>query len=142
MSENDLLRQVVEIFRAGGRRVFHVSDSRKQVRGNQGYVLVGDELARGYPDLTITGRGPGAARQDVIWAELKGPEGQLEPQQVEWLDDLPAHRAYVWAEQDLDTAAQVQFSGHPAGGRTCWTCRREEIIRQFGIRGQPGSRKR
>ena len=138
MTENEILRQVVAIFEAGGRRVFHSSDSRKQVRNRDwGYRLVGDDLARGYPDLTIAG-----CSKDTIWAELKGPDGRLEPEQVEWMDDLPAHRAYVWGEQDLDVAAQVQFSGHPPDGRTCWTCRRGEIIGRFGIRGQPGTRKR
>ena len=136
--ETELQNTLLETCGAAGRRVFHSSDSRKQVRGAEGsYELVGDTLSRGYPDLTIgEGRDAGTA-----WAELKGPRGRLEGEQVKWLDDLPAHRAYVWRPEDLEEANSIILRGHPRGAdgtlracRSCWTCSREEILKRVGVR--------
>ena len=132
IGEDQLQETLVEACQAVGRRVFHASDSRKQVRTTRGYELVGDELAAGYPDLTVA---PLPGGWDAIWAELKGPKGRLEEQQVEWLDDLPPHRGFVWRSDDLDEAVGIIQAGHPqAECRTCWTCSREEIIRRIGVR--------
>ena len=147
--EAELQNTLLETCGAARRRVFHNSDSRKQVRGAEGYELVGDILCRGYPDLTIgEGRDVGTA-----WAELKGPRGRLDQEQVEWLDDLPPHRAYVWRPEDLEEANGIILRGHPRGEdgtlricRSCWACSREEILKRVGVRrkraprGQPGSR--
>ena len=152
ITENDLQHTLIETCRAARRRVFHTSDSRKQVRGPEGYELVGDRLAGGYPDLTIGG----GREADTIWAELKGRKGHLSEEQVEWLDDLPPHRAYVWQPGDLDEAIEIITRGHPGTGwetllpcRSCWTCHREEILQRVGTRKQrskgretsPGSEK-
>ena len=137
ISEDQLQETLVAACRATRRRVFHAGDSRKQVRTKQGYELVGDELATGYPDLTVAPR-----REDglAIWAELKGPEGRLEEGQVEWLDDLPHHQAFVWESRDLDEALEIIQRGHPAGVcRTCWACSREEIIERIHIRKKRGA---
>ena len=132
ISEDELQETILAACQAIGRRVFHTSDSRKQVRTKRGYELVGDELAAGYPDLTVAPPGTG---QEAIWAELKGPKGRLEETQAEWLDDLPAHRSFVWGPGDLDQALAIIQQGHPQGAcRTCWTCSREEIIRRIGVR--------
>ena len=143
VTETELLNTVTEIFEVQGCRAFHVNDSRREVNEDGRRKLVGDAQAAGYPDLTIAG-----VRQTVIWAELKSRTGKLEPEQVEWLDDLPPHQAYVWKPDDLDVIARIAESGlHPNDGRTCWTCRREEIIKRTGVRrgrkaGDPALRPR
>ena len=137
LTEDDLQKTLIDTCRATGRRVFHTSDSRKQVRGQEGYEMVGDPLARGYPDLTVVGHG------ETLWAELKGPRGKLEEEQVRWLDELPSHRGYVWRTDDLDEAIEIVTRGHPEGScRSCWACCREEILKRVGIRKQRTRRER
>ena len=135
ITEGELQNTLVEACWANQRKVFHTGDSRKQVRGPDGYELVGDTLTRGYPDLTIGGR------EGVIWAELKSAKGRLDQEQVEWLDNLPAHQSHVWQPSDLEEAMQIIASGHPkllpreeTGCRTCWTCSREEILQRVKVR--------
>ena len=67
--EDELQNTLVEACWANQRKVFHTGDSRKQVRGPDGYEMVGDILTQGYPDLTIGGR------EGTIWAELKSAKG-------------------------------------------------------------------
>ena len=143
ITETELLNTVTEIFEAHGYRAFHVNDSRREVSVGGRRTLVGDAQATGYPDLTIAG-----VSGTVILAELKSRTGKLEPEQVEWLDRLTPHQAYVWKPDDLDIIAKVAESGlHPNDGRTCWACRREEIILRTGVRrgrtgGDPALRPR
>ena len=92
ISEAQFQNTVIEIFRAHGCPVFHIGDSRREIRRRDGTrLLVGDHRARGYPDLTIAG-----TPDEVIWAELKAEGKYPTPEQREWLDRLPPHRAYVW----------------------------------------------
>ncbi len=128
ITEQELQATVIEVLEAAGWRVFHVSDSRKEVRDGETYRLVGDPQAAGYPDLSASRSG------DALWAELKSQRGKLEPEQVEWLDDLPPHRACVWQPRDLDRAIAVAGSGHPAEGATCWACHRDEILKRVGVK--------
>ena len=134
ITEDQLQNTLVQACGAARRPVFHPSDSRKQVRGKDGYEMVGDLLTKGYPDLTIGGR------KETIWAELKGPRGRLEEEQVEWMDQLPEHRAYVWQPRDLEEALRVIDQGHPHNREgetpceTCWTCSRKEILKRVGTR--------
>ena len=101
ITEEQLQHTLVEACRANQRKVFHTTDSRKQVRGPDGYEMVGDTLTQGYPDLTI------GDREDTIWAELKSAKGKLEQEQVEWLDNLPAHQSHVWQPSDLEEAMRI-----------------------------------
>ena len=131
ITEGELQNTLVEACWANQRKVFHTGDSRKQVRGPEGYELVGDTLTQGYPDLTIGGR------EGVIWAELKSAKGRLDQEQVEWLDNLPPHQSHVWQPSDLEEAMEIIASGHPrreTGCRTCWTCSREEILQRVKVR--------
>ena len=134
ITETELLNTVTEIFEIHGYRVFHVNDSRREVNAGGRRMLVGDAQTTGYPDMTIAG--PSTDPEGtVIWAELKSRTGKLEPEQVEWLDQLTRHRAYVWIPDDLEIITRIAESGlHPEDGRTCWACRREEIIKRTGVR--------
>ena len=56
ISEAQFQNTVIEIFQAHGCPVFHIGDSRREIRRRDGTrLLVGDHRARGYPDLTIAG---------------------------------------------------------------------------------------
>ncbi len=134
ITETELLNTVTELFEAQGCLAFHVNDSRREVNVGGRRTLVGDAQTAGYPDLTIAGPSTDSGGT-VIWAELKSRTGKLEPEQVKWLDRLTPHQTYVWKPDDLDIIAKVAESGlHPNDGRTCWACRREEIITQTGVR--------
>ncbi len=120
ITERELQNTLLETCDALGIRAFHVHDSRRQVRKDGRLQLVGDARASGYPDLTIIAQG------GAIWAELKSEKGKLNPDQVEWLESLPPHRAHVWRGRDLDLAIDIIRRGHPPGNcPTCWTCSRE-----------------
>ena len=67
ITEQELQATALE---AAGWRVFHVSDSRKEVRDGETYRLVGDPQAAGYPDLSASRSG------EALWAELKSQRGQ------------------------------------------------------------------
>ena len=63
---------------------FHAADSRRS-------------WGRGYPDLTIAGRG------GVLWRECKTEHGSLSPEQRQWGDALRAsgQRWSVWRPRHL-----------------------------------------
>lgn len=52
---------------------------------------------RGFPDLVLV-------RDRVVFAELKGTDGRLRPEQRDWLDALSAAgcEAYLWSPNDWD----------------------------------------
>jgi hypothetical protein len=88
VSERAFQSAVIDLARTLGYQVFHVHDSRRQVRRG---VFVGDKDAAGIPDLIL-------ARERVIWAELKSARGRLSDAQRRWIDTLQAagQEVYVW----------------------------------------------
>jgi hypothetical protein len=67
-----------------GLLAFHAADSRRS-------------WGRGYPDLTITGRG------GCIWRECKTEHGSLSPEQRQWGDTLKlgGQDWRIWRPRDL-----------------------------------------
>lgn len=98
-SEADLQSAVIEYAHLLGYKVFHVHDSRRQVRPG---VYVGDSDAAGIPDLCL-------ARERVIWAELKSRTGRLSAAQKEWIAVLKAagQEVYVWRPGDWGEIERV-----------------------------------
>ena len=136
--EVELQNTLLETCGAARRRVFHNSDSRKQVRGAEGYELVGDILCRGYPDLTIgEGRDAGTA-----WAELKGPRGHLETKSrwSGWTTCRPTAPTSgdqrTWRKPTESSSGDTPGEGTGAlrACRSCWACSREEILKRVGVR--------
>jgi hypothetical protein len=83
---------VVDVARFNGWRVFHVHDSRRQVRPG---VLVGDRDTAGFPDLVLV-------RDRVIYRELKTDTGRLTAGQEAWLAALrrAGEDVDVWRPRD------------------------------------------
>ena len=106
-SEKAFQTALLEAIRLSGGMVYHAHDSRRQVRSGEGYALVGDADAKGYPDLTILTR-----KREVIWAELKSPKGKVTAEQAAWLRNLPPHKAFLWRPADFDDAARIVQEGH------------------------------
>lgn len=77
MSEDDLLRSVIDLAQLLGLRVHH----SRPARTTQGWrtPISGH---KGLPDLVIVGPG------GVLWRELKSATGKLSVDQVLWLADL------------------------------------------------------
>lgn len=130
ISERELQATIITACELTGRLVFHLEDARRRVRRHGDHLMVGDAQTAGYPDLTIARQG------EILWAELKGARGRLETRQVEWLDQLPPHQAYVWQPEHLDHALEIIQRGHPAEAGTCWACHRAEILKRCGVRRQ------
>lgn len=104
-SEAQWQATVVELAQRTGWKVAHFSDSRKEVTGTGGARrLVGDALAKGWPDLVLGRDG------HVIFAELKAKNGKTTPEQEAWLFILStiAEAApdlvtvAVWRPQDME----------------------------------------
>lgn len=88
MKEAQFQKLIVETALTCGWLVFHVSDSRREVIDRKRGVsfLVGDELARGWPDLTLAH--PRWRRFGV--RELKTNVGKVTADQQHWLETLAA----------------------------------------------------
>ena len=92
LRERDFAATVILSMEHRGWRVFHHSDSRRQVRP---HVFVGDRQARGFPDLL-------AVRADrLIAAELKVGRNRPSEAQLDWLSALSnVAEVYVWKPDD------------------------------------------
>lgn len=82
LTEAEIQRGLTQAVRALGGRSYH------------NLYAVGSDS--GYPDMTVVlpdGR--------IYWFEAKGPRGRVSPDQVEWLERLADHRAFVvWPDVD------------------------------------------
>lgn len=94
MSENELLRSVLDMARLFGLMTAHFRTAQAR-SGNFVTAVQGD--GKGYPDLTIAGPG------GVLFRELKSARGVLSPEQKRWRDRLAASGAdfAVWQPADL-----------------------------------------
>lgn len=84
MSEAELMEAIRALCADLNLKAFHAADSRRS-------------WGRGYPDLTIAGRG------GCIWRECKTEAGSLSPEQKEWGDRLKlgGENWAVWRPRDL-----------------------------------------
>lgn len=82
-TEAEFQAAVIELAERTGWKVAHFADSRKQIRGRDGELrLVGDEQAKGYPDLTmVKGR-------RLMFVELKRDGQHPTETQMVWLSAL------------------------------------------------------
>ena len=105
MDEASFQAGVIEYARLNGWLVFHVSDSRKEVIRGGVSRLVGDQLAKGWPDLALVHPKRGL----FLVRELKSDRGRLRPEQKEWLDALRAAGVDVdvWRPRDLPDIERV-----------------------------------
>lgn len=94
MSEDDLLRAVLDLARLFGLKTAHFRPAQAK-SGNWITAVQGD--GKGYPDLTIVGPG------GVLFRELKSTRGVLAPKQREWMMRLRSAGmdAAVWRPADL-----------------------------------------
>ncbi len=139
-SEKQFQSTIIQAIQARNCLVFHIHDSRRQIRTPEGAMhWVGDQQARGYPDLTIIRRNPLPIwipmDQKAFWAELKREGQNPNENQVQYLEELPPHRAFLWRPHDFDDADRIIQNGHPTDGRkcpTCWTCWGAELLIRKG----------
>lgn len=93
--ERDFQKQVIDLARTCGFKVWHFHDSRRQIRPGK---FVGDQDAKGWPDLVLVHPGRGI----TIFAELKVPPNKPTDAQYEALNVLRSagHNAVVWTPGD------------------------------------------
>ena len=84
MTEAELMEHIRALVAGLGLHAFHAADSRRS-------------WGRGYPDLTIVGRG------GCIWRECKTEHGGLSPEQRQWGDTLKhaGQNWRTWRPRDL-----------------------------------------
>jgi hypothetical protein len=100
--EFDLQEQIIDTALTFGWQVFHVRDSRREVIDRKRGVsfLVGDELAKGWPDLTLAH--PRWRRFAV--RELKSNTGRVTAEQRQWIETLTlcGVDVAIWRPRDWD----------------------------------------
>lgn len=96
INEADLQANVVDLAHLLGWTVAHFRSARR--RSEDGYARWETPVqydGAGFPDLVL-------ARDRVIFAELKGDRGRVDPKQEAWLDKLRVAGAevYLWYPED------------------------------------------
>lgn len=115
IKEGPFQSEIIRLAQMFGWRVFHVNDSRKEVRSRGISFLVGDEQARGWPDLALA-----HPRWHVFAVrELKSNTGQEAVAQREWLSLLAlcGIDAAVWRPRDWDELIVPFLTKRPAQSR-------------------------
>lgn len=100
--ETPFQAEIVKLARLFGWRVMHVNDSRREVVDRRRGIsfLVGDEDAKGWPDLVLA-----HPRWHVVAVrELKTNKGRVDPKQREWVELLTACGidAAIWRPRHWD----------------------------------------
>lgn len=105
VSEKEFQDDVLETARLTGWLVFHVNDSRKEVRSKKlGPILVGDADTKGFLDLLMIH----AEQRRLLVAELKREGKDPTREQRIWLAAwrlFPFVEVYVWRPSD---AAEIK----------------------------------
>lgn len=84
ISEKDFQKQITDLAEMYGWQWRHFKDSRKAVKRGDKTFLVGDDDAKGWPDLVIV-RPP-----ELLIVEVKKELGKVTPEQEVWLGLLDA----------------------------------------------------
>ncbi len=116
MTEKEWQKQVISLARGYGWTVFHVGDSRRQVKSG---AFVPDGQIAGFPDLTMI-----HPTRGFVFAELKTQKGKLSDRQLATLDLMAAAsvacagrvKIQVWRPADLDELVMPLLAG--TGGKT------------------------
>lgn len=97
MSEDDLLRTVLDLARLYGVLVAHFRPAMLRDKdGRERWVTAVQGDGKGYPDLTLVGAG-------VLFRELKSERGPATAEQKKWLAALRSagQDAGIWRPSDL-----------------------------------------
>ncbi len=88
MSEKDFQKQIIELAKTFGWKVYH--------------PWLSINSARGWPDLSM-------ARERLVFVELKSTTGKVSDSQRDWIDAINAAggEAYAWWPKDWDEAVRV-----------------------------------
>lgn len=88
ISEAEFQRQVVELAKLRGFKVYHTYNAQRSEAG--------------LPDLLLV-------RERVLWAELKRESGKVSSEQLEWIHALIAalQEVYVWRPSDWPQIQEV-----------------------------------
>lgn len=81
MKESEFQREVMNLLRIAGWKVYHANRPQR------------DE--RGFPDIVAAKGG------EVLFVELKTDSGELKPEQLEWRREI-GRQHYVWRPRDMD----------------------------------------
>ncbi|MCJ7829360.1 MAG: VRR-NUC domain-containing protein [Dehalococcoidia bacterium] len=98
MTEEDFLKQVIDLAKLTGWRVAHFRPAQT-ARGWRTPVQ-GD--GAGFPDLVLV-------RERVVYAELKSEKGKVSDAQWAWKDALQmaGKEIYVWRPSDWDSIVEI-----------------------------------
>lgn len=110
MSENDLLKWVIDIARLNGWRAFHLRTSALRGVSPHGFIM--GPGAEGFPDLVLARRARDGDRGRLLFRELKSEKGVVSAAQAEWGAILIAAGADwdVWRPRDR-RSIELQLSG-------------------------------
>lgn len=78
MSEDDLLRNVLDLAKRLGLRTAHFRPARVGKPGKERYITAVAGDGKGFPDLVIAGPG------GVAFRELKAAKGRISREQADW----------------------------------------------------------
>lgn len=97
MTEDALLRNVLQLAKLLGLRTAHFRPARVGKPGEERYVTAVAGDGKGFVDLVIVGP------RGVAWRELKADGKYLEPEQRKWRDALLAAGCdwAIWRPRDL-----------------------------------------
>lgn len=99
LTEDELLRAVIDIAHLHGWRVAHFRPAQTQ-RGNWVTPVMAD--GKGFFDLVLV-------RNRVLFVELKSQKGRLSPEQRDWADAVAktGGATRVWRPSDLPEIAEI-----------------------------------
>jgi len=102
ITESEFQQQVIDLGYYCGFRVAHF---RPAMKADGTWVTPVSADGAGFPDLCIVN----AERKRVIWFEVKSEDGELSPEQYEWLYELQmaGQEAYLIKPSDWDEIVKL-----------------------------------